>query len=200
MGHHGREFRKMASKRRSRHCIYCGGNVGKVRKGEHIVPEAIGGALSIRTVCGGCNNAFSTIDTELCSRSPLSIIASQEIDAHIWQIWDVDHGVKNLLLEAKPDWSVNSLVQYPQIVFESRGPQIRGDYEEMLHFGRESFAKVLVKAVLRAFRNHEIGEKRWLHFERIEANSALSGRYRYPPRIFARRSIRRPTECAKSSD
>ncbi|MFC1597644.1 HNH endonuclease [Planctomycetota bacterium] len=179
----------MTSKRASQLCIYCGGKVRGVRKGEHIIPEAIGGGRAIKTVCGACNNEFSKIDTELCSRSPLSVVASQEIDAHIWQVWDVDHMAKNLLLEARPDWSAKSLAQYPQIVFEPSGPQIRGDYEEMLHFGRESFEKVLVKTMLRAFRHHEAGEKRWLHLERVEANPALSRGYRLPPRIFARRSI-----------
>jgi len=171
-------------------CIYCGGAVRGVEKGEHIVPEAIGGKNTIKTVCNGCNNKFSQIDMELCSRSLLSIIASQEIDAHIWQVWDVDHIARNLLLEARPDWSPSLLMQYPQIVFERSGPQIRCDYEEKLHFGRESFEKVLVRSVLRAFRHYKAGEERWIHFERVEANPALSRGYRLPPRIFTRLPIR----------
>jgi hypothetical protein len=170
-------------------CIYCGRPVGRVKHGEHIVPQAIGGGRTIKTVCADCNNAFSEIDTELCSRSPLSIVASQEIDSHIWQVWDVDHSAGNLLLEARPDWSADSLRLYPQVVFEPRGPQIRGDYEEILHFGRESFRRVLIRTMLRAFLHHKAGEKRWLHFERVEPAPEFFLRYRLPPRVFSRRPI-----------
>jgi hypothetical protein len=170
-------------------CIYCGGHVGRVKQGEHIIPAAVHGALTIKTVCGNCNNAFSQIDTELCSRSPLSIVASQQIDAHLWQIWDVDHGNRNLLLEARPDWTDRSLTLYPQMVFEQGGPQIRGDHEEMLAFGRGSFQCVLIKSLLRAFRRYKAGQGRWLHLERIQEAATRIGGYRLPPRIFTRRSI-----------
>jgi len=179
----------MANNGAFRFCMYCDGKIGGVKRGEHIVPEAIGGARTIKNVCGNCNNAFSRMDRELCSRSPLSIVASQEIDAHVWQVWDVDHGGRNLLLEARPNWAANSLCQYPQIVFESCGPLIYGDYKEMLHFGTESFVKVVVRAALRAFRHYHAGHKRWLHLERIERDQVLSRKCRLPPRIFARRSI-----------
>ena len=98
----------MVSETIQRSCIYCRGDVVRVRKGEHIVPEAVSGALTVKTVCGNCNNRFSQIDTELCSRSPLSIVASQQIDAHLWQVWDVDHSAAHLLLEARPDWSAEA--------------------------------------------------------------------------------------------
>jgi hypothetical protein len=44
----------------------------------------------------------SDIDRELCSRSPLSIVAAKEIDAYIAQAWDVDDGRRHLL-EGRPD-------------------------------------------------------------------------------------------------
>lgn len=169
-------------------CIYCGQNVGRVRKGEHIIPEAIGGALTIKNVCGRCNNGFSQIDAELCSRSFLSIVASQQMDAHLWQAWDVDHSAANLLLEARPDWAAESLALYPQMVFERAGPQLRGDHREMARFGQENFEKVFVKSMLRAFRRHEAGVGRCLHFERVE-NQAIERGYRLPPRIFPRMSV-----------
>jgi hypothetical protein len=179
----------MAANRPQKLCIYCGNPVGKVKKGEHIIPEAIGGAGAIKTVCGNCNNRFSRIDAELCSRSPLSVVASQEIDTSIWQVWDVDHAAHNLLLEARPKWPAKSLTQYPQAVFERTGPHIHGDYVEMLHFGREDFERVFVKSMLHAFRRHEAGEKRWLHFEHLETTPALTRGYRLPPRIFCRHTI-----------
>ena len=63
------------------------------------------------------------------------MIASQELDAHIWRVWDVDHTAKYLFLEASVDRQGKSLTPHPQIVFEPHGPQIRGDHEEMLRFG-----------------------------------------------------------------
>jgi hypothetical protein len=170
-------------------CVYCGGNIGRVKKGEHVIPAAIGGALTIKTVCQACNNLFSRIDAELCSRSALSIVASQELDAHLWQVWDVDHAAKNLFLEASPDWSAKSFKLYPQVVFERSGPQIRGDYQEMIRFGKEAFQQVLVKGMLRACRRFNAGQPRWLHRERMPLNPDLAKQYRLPPRIFVRHSI-----------
>jgi hypothetical protein len=103
--------------------------------------------------------------------------------------WDVDHAARNLLVEARPDWIRKCLTQFAQIVFEPSGPQIRGDYDEIIRFGREAFEQVLVKCTLRAFRRHEAGEKRWLHFERLEHNPALARAYRLPPRILWHHSI-----------
>ena len=173
----------------NRTCMYCGRRIHSIGRGEHIIPEAIGGARTIKTVCGNCNNAFSDLDRELCSRSPLSIVASQELDTAVWQVWDVDHSAGHLLLEARPDWSANALTECPQIVFEASGPQIRGDYEEIRRFGSSDFVKVLVKAALRAFQHYEAGEKRWLHLERLDPRPIQMRGYRLPPRVCARRSI-----------
>jgi hypothetical protein len=172
-------------------CLYCGAGLRQVRRGEHIVPEVIGGALTIKQVCTECNNGvLSDLDRELCSRSPLSVIAAQAIDAHIWQTWDVDHSSRRLLVEAKPDFNQKSMTLYPQVVFEPRGPHIRGDYEEMCRFGADEFRKVLVKFALEAFRAYEAGEKRRLIMEPMALNSTLLQQYRFPPRLFARRPIR----------
>jgi len=170
-------------------CIYCGNKVRNVKKGEHIIPKAIGGGLTTDKVCQDCNNQFSQIDKELCSRSPLSIIASQEIDAHIWQTWDVDLSSHNLLLEGIPNWAAKSFVLYPQIIFEQNGPQIRCDFDELRQFGHEDYERVLVKSMLKSYRCHESGEKRWLHFEHIESNANILHKYRFPPRIFWRHTI-----------
>jgi len=57
---------------RDRICIYCGRNVTGEGRGEHIVQNAIGGALTLRevagkSVCQTCNNGvLSTLDNELC--------------------------------------------------------------------------------------------------------------------------------------
>ncbi len=172
--------------------MYCGHTLGRAKKGEHVIPRALGGALALKQVCPRCNNRFSEIDGELCSRSPLSIIASQEIDSHVWQVWDVDDSSGNVLLEARPEWAgtrLKSLVQYPQLVLERGGLVVRGDAEEMRHFGDDNFNRLLVRSLLDAFQRNKAGERRWLHFEHIEPNATMRRHYRFPPRIFWRHSI-----------
>lgn len=177
-------------------CIYCGESVRKVRRGEHIVAEAIGGKLTIsevcegRNVCNKCNNGvLSEVDRELCSRSGLSMIAGQQLDAFIWQTWDVDHGENNLLVEAEPDFSGQSMTLFPQMIFESAGPQLRGDQEQLQRFGSENFQKVFIRFMLEAFHEFESGKTSRLNPKKVSASAALRSRYRYPPRIFARRPI-----------
>lgn len=181
-----------------RHCIYCGEPTRRGRKGEHIVPEAIGGALTLndvpnRAVCPKCNSGvLSQLDKELCSRSYLSVIASREMGAHLWQAWDVDHESNNLLVEARPAWaadeSLHSLVCYPQITFERSGPEVRGDFEEFRQFGQVDARKVLFQAVRHCFGRYRSGEKGAIHFERVRSG-VIHEDYRLAPRIFTPHSI-----------
>lgn len=174
-------------------CIYCGEPAKRGRKGEHVVPEAIGGALTLndvpnRVVCPTCNSGIlSHLDRELCSRSYLSVIASREIGAHLWQAWDVDHESRNLLVEARPAWasdfSLSSLVCYPQITFERRGPEARGDSEEFQQFGQPDATRVLFQAVRHCFGRYRDGEKGALNLERVRSGVIRDG-YRLAPRIF----------------
>jgi hypothetical protein len=161
------------------------------------LPEAIGGGLTLNDtcdnrVCRRCNTGvLSDLDRELCSRSYLSSVASQEIDAHIWQAWDVDHSSNNLLIEARPKWdgySLERLILYPQITFEKTGPEFRGDMEEMRNFGAEDFAKVIARAGKRAFQRHIGGKKGAINRERIQSGVIHDG-YRLAPRLFFRHSI-----------
>ena len=179
-------------------CLYCGQPTKRGKRGEHIVPAALGGCLTLndrptgRVVCANCNSGvLSRLDKELCSRSFLSFVASQQIDGHVWQVWDVDHADGHLLVEARPAWAedevMNSLVCYPQITFERSGPHVRGDAEEFERFGREDATKVLFKAVRECFG-------RWcktdsgLYFERIQSGVIQDG-YRFAPRVFTRHTI-----------
>lgn len=177
-------------------CIYCGGEVRNVAKGEHIVPACIGGKRTIsefcpgRTVCKGCNNGrLSLLDAELCSRSPLSLIAARELDGFIWQSWDVDRLANNLLLEAKPDFAGQAMVVFPQMIFEPSGPELHGDAEEIQRFGVEKFSRVFTRHLRDAFRAHERGEKGYLHLKRVPEGAVWRDRYRYPPRLFTRKPI-----------
>jgi hypothetical protein len=179
-------------------CLYCGSPTKKGGRNEHIVPEAIGGALMLvdvsdRLVCPKCNSGvLSRLDRELCSRSYLSIVASQRMDAHLWQVWDIDHAANNLLVEARPSWNaegaLTDLVCYPQITFERPGrSDLRADAAEFLRFGQEHFPRVLFKAARRCFERY-CGGKRALHFEKIRSEVVYHD-CRLAPRIFTTKPI-----------
>jgi hypothetical protein len=178
--------------------MYCGTLTKKTGKGEHIVPEAIGGALTLndgsdRAVCPRCNNGvLSQLDNELCRRSFLSIVASQQIDAYLWQAWDIDHAANNLVLEARPLWDDDKvlcgLACYPQLIFDrDSGVQVYGVPEEFYEIGPEHFAPVLFKAVRQCFQRHLAGRKS-LHLERVQSGLLYEG-CRLAPRVFAPRRI-----------
>jgi hypothetical protein len=178
--------------------MYCSAPTPRGGKGEHIFPRALGGALTLNhvksrcAVCPKCNNGFlSHIDKELASRSYLSTIASQELEADIWQAWDVDHRSQNLLLEAKARWAsdgtLDALITYPQVVFEKSGPAYRGDYETVGRFGLENYQHVMSKAVRIAFFKHCAAMKT-LHLEKVQAGLIYQG-YRLAPRVFSKHSV-----------
>lgn len=182
----------------NRKCMYCGKPAKKGRKGEHIIPAAIQGGLTLndvsdRVVCEACNSGvLSQLDRELCSRSYLSIIASREIGAHLWQAWEVDHKSNNLLVEARPSWgvedSLSSLVCYPQITFERSGVEVRGDADEFEQFGYENATKVLFRAARHCFARFRAGVKGAIHLERVRSG-LLRTSHRLAPRLYAPHSI-----------
>ena len=180
-----------------RPCMYCGTPTKKTGRGEHIIPEAIGGARTLndgsdKAVCPDCNSGvLSQLDNELCRRSFLAIAASQHMDdAYLWQAWEIDHAANNLILEARPLWDNDKvlvgLACYPQLVFDREsGVQLYGAPEEFYSFGPEHFAPVLFRAVRRAFKG-TAGKKRSLHLERVQSGLLYEG-CRLAPHLFARR-------------
>lgn len=170
-------------------CIYCGEIVAKYSE-EHIVPEALGGSRIIAGVCKACNEGvLSNIDQELCSKSPLSLVATREIEKPLLRFWDVDHAANGLLVEGQYDKEADAFHSYPQIIFEPTGNHIRGDYDEVRSVGQKEFQRVVIESVLRSFQAFETGKKKRLFPERIKS-PLIEEKYRYPPRIFVRRSIR----------
>jgi HNH endonuclease len=179
-----------------RPCLYCDTPTEDKGKGEHIVPEALGGTWTLRQranvlVCQKCNNeSLSNIDEEFCRRSYVAVIASQELDAKLWRVWDVDESANNLLIEARPIWEPGglTLMKYPQIHFDPMGPQIRCDVEEMNRFGREKFVSVLVNEVRRVFEDSLRGKRRGFKHEQVQASVPERG-FRYIPRVYGAHTI-----------
>jgi hypothetical protein len=160
-----------------------------VRKGEHILPKALGGVRTIKDVCNSCNNGvLSDLDRELSSASPVGIIAAKTLGRVIGSTWDVDHCGGNFLLEGIPNWAEESMMLWPQLIVTHAGSQLYGDYEEVLDVSYEGFQHLFTQNLLRVFS----GWKRTckgLFFERLRTAKDLPKHYQYPPRVFARRRI-----------
>ena len=83
-------------------CIYCGSTIGKMKKGEHVVPEALGCRPTIKCVCQNCNEkVLSPLDRELISESPLKYVVWEELGRNSESCWDY-HEEQDLALEAHP--------------------------------------------------------------------------------------------------
>ncbi len=167
-------------------CIYCGDVVKGVKKGEHIVPAAIGGVRTIKDVCSPCNNGIlSQLDNELCTASPLALVAARKIQKGVGLTWDVDHSESNMLMEACPQWNAESMMLWPQLIVTREGMQVRCDFAEVRDFGPDRFYRAFLRQVRRTYIRWNLGGK-GLHFERLHAPSPMLERYSYPPRIFSR--------------
>jgi hypothetical protein len=168
----------------SKVCIYCGGGVRRQKKGEHIIPNALGGELTLdrdRRVCGNCNNIFSVIDNELASKSPLQDFAWQVLSKNSPVVWDYDP-VDNLVLKARILPSYQSPALWPQLVFYDRGWQFRADIAELERIGADK--------CLAAFYHHAKNARKTLHlskrkrrwiWELIKTPPKIG---RYPARLF----------------
>jgi hypothetical protein len=174
---------------RPRLCPYCGSVPKGNAKGEHVIQAALGGAFTIKDVCQSCNNSFSAVDNELSSRSPLAVIASQELKNGVYQIWDVDHSSENLLLEATPDWEAKAARVFPQVIFERDGPRLSGDVGEMYHVGSAQFSEILMQSARRAYFRHGAETRTSINLDRVDVDSELLSTYRLPPRLYFRKSI-----------
>jgi hypothetical protein len=174
---------------KGRLCLYCGFPTGRVKKGDHLIPDAIGGKIATKDVCSRCNNDLSDIDRELCSRSPISLVASKEIEGHIAQAWDVDENDRNLLLEGRPDLVRSSFRIFPQMVVLPRGEQFRADWHELREFGIEKFHTLFKRRLRKAFWQYEHGNKKAIIFSELPYNEDLLTRYTYFPRFFVRGTV-----------
>lgn len=170
-------------------CLYCGGEVRNVRKGEHIIPDAIGGTKTLKCVCTTCNNeTLSVLDKELVSKSHLSIVSFEELKKKVGLSWDIDHDLDNMLLEAEPGAGFATMRQWPQIVFCEDGPQLRGDEKEFSELGSDPYQRIFLKHLCKAFSEYQQGQRRHrLIFEQIRKIQAGAS---YPPRAYAERRVR----------
>jgi hypothetical protein len=169
---------------RRKECIYCGQDVRGVRKGEHVVPQALRATVAIQRVCKKCNNnELSQLDKELVSASPLHIAAREKLDIIGDNIWDYNAQL-NLAIEGWLDEDLNAVVQWPQVVLDEGHSIFCYDIQEVEKIGLqvcyETFHSQLLKAVETVRRNDRRPKFRW----RSIPNPPRRGRF--PPRVFTR--------------
>ena len=167
-------------------CIYCGQEIRGVRKGEHVVPQALGMIVTIPRVCKKCNNnELSQLDNELVTASPLHIAARKELDKNGENVWDYNAQL-NLAIEGRLVDDLSAVVQWPQIVLEEDQLIFCYDIQEMDKVGlqvcQKAFHSQLLKAVQTVRREDKKPKLRW----RSLPNPPRRGRF--PPRVFTRHS------------
>lgn len=169
---------------KKKQCIYCGQDVHGVRKGEHVVPQALGTTVVIPRVCKKCNNnELSQLDKELTSASPLHIAARKELDIIGDNVWDYNAQL-NLAIEGRLANDLSVVVQWPQVVLDEGQSIFCYDIQEVEKVGLqvcyEAFHSQLLKAVETVHRNDRRPKFRWSSIPN------LPRRGRFPPRVFTR--------------
>lgn len=169
-----------------RTCIYCGNSCRGVRRGEHVVPRSLGCTRTLKSVCQECNGHLSIVDKELVSKSPLEIIASEELDKTADGIWDYNAQF-DVSLEAYVLPGHEAPMLWPQVVFEDRGPAFWLDAAEGRRVGKERFLRALFGCLMRARQTLEDGRGRpaWLW----KPLDHPPRRGRFPPRAYTRHAF-----------
>ncbi|MHC5057400.1 MAG: HNH endonuclease [Planctomycetota bacterium] len=160
-------------------CIYCGSEARGVRKGEHIVPEALGCTKTIRCVCAACNNSLSAIDRVLVSESFLAILIHQELKDQGQDVWDYDPE-RDIATEARTLPGYESPKQWPQIVYDADAPLIYGDVEEIQRLGAVEYRQLLIEHMQAARKTVGKKSSRW-NWGRVRSPPK---RGRLPPRVY----------------
>ncbi len=160
----------------------------RIRRGEHIIPEALGGTKTIKCVCTTCNNEIlSRLDDELVSRSFLSVLLLGSSGKKLKYAWDVDHESGDMLLEADAQNEFATMRLYPQIIFCEDGSQLRGDEAEYADVGSDTLQEMFIQHLCDAYSDHKNGtDKSKLIFEHIRYVPAGKS---FPPRVFSRKRI-----------
>jgi hypothetical protein len=165
-------------------CIYCGQDVHGVRKGEHVVPKALGTTVAIPRVCKKCNNnELSQLDKEFVSVPPLHIASCEELDIIGDNVWDYNAQL-DLAIEGRLVKNLSVVVQWPQVVLDEGQSIFCYDIQEVEKVGLqvcyEAFHRQLLKAVETVRRNDRRPKFRWCSIP----NPPRRGRF--PPRVFTR--------------
>ena len=169
-------------------CIYCGGELIDVNKGEHVLPDAIGCTPTIPCVCTGCNTRIlSKLVEVLVYRSHLSLVRFKWERKKLRLAWDIDHADGNLLLDAEPiDDTFSSFAVWPQMIVETDGVQFRADESDLQNQNARTCARIFSQHLRHALRTLQGGGRKKVYFTQV---SNVPMGCRYPPRLFAEKRI-----------
>ncbi len=172
----------------TRRCIYCGGSVSGVKKGEHVVPKALGGAVTIKKVCQRCNNEeLSKLDEELTERSPLRLLARKELKKPGESVWGYD-AKHDVAIEARISENGFSSILWPQLVFKDGIIMFFGDHEELMESGWEnSCHKFLKYARVARGTLRKCRRPRWI-WNQVKLPPR---RGKFPPRVYTKHTLER---------
>jgi len=169
--------------KREASCMYCGGPLAKIARGEDIFPRAIGCARSIKVVCAACNNrVLSTLDKELVSHSPLRLAMPPTWQKRGEEVWNYDAD-RDLAIEARMLPENEACVNWPQLIFSDlEKPIFVYDILETREIGVDRLVNTFRDCLATAIKS--LGDQRplwiWRRLVRIPRRGKL------PPRAFAR--------------
>ncbi len=181
-------------KEKNRICLYCGHQCDKMTN-EHVIPDAIGGSKYIAPVCNRCNNGpLSEIDRQLCSFSPVALVAAQKMvgqQKKVLDFWTIDEQRNDLLIEGIMDYSNNTSSPYPQIIVEGDRIHFRADGNDIYEMGSQNAFNHFKNVIAEAFLRHEKrkkSRKKAIIFEQFDSR-LITNNNRRPPRIFSRHKL-----------
>jgi hypothetical protein len=178
-------------------CLYCGEPCLKIKRGEHIFPESIGGqkTLEKKNVCTDCNTTvLSSLDDDLAYHSYLSLLVSHELRNVYGKQWDMSpDGILTEAESLRDEKGYVQLFNWPQLVLLEKGFGVFGDSLEATEFGVDQFRTTVLKKGKKCYERFT-GKKlyagdRGLYFERM-ADGILPRVGKYPPRVYAKTRIK----------
>ncbi len=135
-------------------CIYCGGNVGRIGRGEHVIPARMEATETIRSVCTSCNTGIlSDLDKAVMTHSFLALALHRHFPQSLSLTWDIDCSANRLLVEASPTPTFSRWVPWPQLILDDGRPEIRADYDDdFLAIGKRKYRKFFLTHLCNAYR------------------------------------------------
>lgn len=166
----------------AKQCIYCEGRLVNIGDGEHVIPDALGGNLTIKTVCNDCNNKFSLLDNELLSHLLVRLVACREQPAKLLPVWDYDPS-SDLAIESH--MKNGEAVPFPQVILNDRQPEFHADYDDLRYNSFDAFRKFYL-LLTRARQNpNPKRAPKWIWEPLVNAPR----RGKFPPRIYSKHRI-----------
>jgi hypothetical protein len=162
-------------------CVYCGGSTADVKKGEHVVPAALGVNVTLRCVCQKCNGQFSELDKELTSHSLLGVLVRTTFGTRGDMCWGYD-AKHDIALEARtlPGFAAGPL--WPQLVILEKGTLFAFDEDDVRTKDVDALQTAFSEHLSAALRASDEKTKRYRFV--WQKLSKGPDRGQFPPRVY----------------